>query len=213
MGGMYEVKELSPVHLSIYNYLCSFSILKRKGSVWVAKASPRYLFCPCFWRARSKDRPLLWSCQGFFSPIICSPKYYCYSLGSLGITSLTEYLNIYKKRDEVVSQESPQKPSEGHRPSIEKAEWEQQSHTKGLQQPQSTGESWEPFSRATGLPGSEQGAPQLPMQPGDTLRATGGFLPVLWVKLTCEAWHLTGTWLKCFQHTTGSVKRCGVQML
>lgn len=171
MWGTYEVKELSPVHLSIYNYLCSFLILKIKGSVWVAKASPRYLFCPCLWTARSKDRRLLWFCQGFFSPIICSPKYYCYSLGSLGITPLTEHCNIHKKGDEVVSQGSPQKPSEGHMPSIEKAEWEQESHIKGLQQSQSTGESWEPFSRVTGLPGSEQGAPQVPMQPGDTFRA------------------------------------------
>lgn len=67
-------------------------------------------------------------------------------------------------------QESPEKPPEGHMLSIEKAEWEQVRHTKGLQQPQSTGESLEPFIRLTGLPGSEQGAPQIPTQLGDTLK-------------------------------------------
>lgn len=67
-------------------------------------------------------------------------------------------------------QGSTQKPSEVHMPSIEKAEREQESPTKGLQLPQSTGESWEPFSRVTGLPGAEQGAPQVPMQLGDTFR-------------------------------------------
>lgn len=55
MWGIYEVKELSPVHLSIYNCLCSFSILKKKGSVWVAKTSPSHLFCPCLWRSWSTD--------------------------------------------------------------------------------------------------------------------------------------------------------------
>lgn len=57
-------------------------------------------------------------------------------------------------------------------PSIEKAEWEQVRHTKGLQQLQCTGEIWEPFIRLTGLPRSEQGAPQVLMHLGDTLKAT-----------------------------------------
>lgn len=74
-------------------------------------------------------------------------------------------------------QESPWKPPEGHMPSIEKAEWEQVRHTKGLQQLQSPGEMWAPFTRLTGLPGSEQGAPQVPMQLGDTLEAMMSLSP------------------------------------
>lgn len=90
-------------------------------------------------------------------------------------------------------------------PSKAKAEWEQVSHTKGVQQVQSTGESWEPFSRLTGLAGSEQG----PCSLGTPLKLSWGFLPALWVMHAYEAWNLTGTWLKCFQHR----KRCGAQML
>lgn len=74
-------------------------------------------------------------------------------------------------------QEPPQKPSEGHMPPIGKAEWKQVSHTKGLQQPQPTGESWELFRGLTGLPGAEQGAPQVPRQLGDTFKAMMRFSP------------------------------------
>lgn len=144
--------------------------------------------------------PLLWSCWGFLSHIICSPKYCCYSVRSLGITPLTEHLNIFKKGDRVVFQESPQKPPEGHMTSIEKAEWEQVRHIKGFQQLQSTGESWEPFIRLTGLPGSERELLSPLCSLETPWKSWWGFLPTLWVMHTYEAWNQTGTWLKCFQH-------------
>lgn len=94
--GIYEVKELSTVHPPIYSYRFSFSLCKKAGFSMGGKSLLPAAQSVSLGSQKHRGRVWVshscssWCCQRSPPHLVFSPKHHGCSLGSLGITPLTE---------------------------------------------------------------------------------------------------------------------------